>query len=76
MKLVYIEWLDSSGMHEGIWHMLDDIKKCKPIKMRSVGWVLRETKSHVVLVSHLAPSQGRGDMAIPKATITKRKSLK
>ena len=70
MKLVLIDWVDSVG--DGTrWRELDDIKKDKPVKIRSVGWILAETKESMTIVAHLSDSHGQGEMTIPSEAIKK-----
>ena len=81
MKLVLIEWIDS---HSGRgWRPFDELEEhCEPLRCRSVGFVLKETASAVMLVPHVyAEGQGIvrhgcGDLAIPKKAIVKTTILK
>lgn len=73
MKLVIVEWLDAvSEAHAG-WKALDKIRENAPIPMKSVGWIVSNTKSHVTLVSSLdkGQSEGDGDVTIPKGMVQK-----
>lgn len=69
--LVYVEWIDSRASN-GRWHHVEDMES-KPVLMKSVGWVLSETKDHIQIVPHLGDedSQGAGDMTIPKCAALK-----
>lgn len=75
MHLEYVEWLDSHSTSDGAWHTAREIGR-HPMKIRSIGWVLRETKRSLTLVAHLASEQFSGDMVIPKVAIVKRKKIK
>jgi len=76
VKLVYIEWVDSCG-DSSRWRELDDIKKDKPVLIRSVGWLLAETQESKTIVPHLSDSDhGQGEMTIPKSAIKKFRVLK
>lgn len=71
MKLVLIDWVDSCG--DGTrWRELDEIKKDRPVRIRSVGWLLVETKESKTIVPHLGDSDhGQGEMTIPSEAIKK-----
>lgn len=74
-----VEWWDSFGCSSS-WEEIDDIPKPKPMLCRSVGWIVRESKSSVVIVPHIAEiphrsNQGCGDMLIPKCAIKTTVSL-
>jgi hypothetical protein len=71
---VLIEWEDSYGCSSAWQEIPDD---CKPDTMvcRSLGWIVAKTKSHLVVVPHMATNgdplkrQGCGDMTIPTASV-------
>lgn len=73
MKLVLVEWVDSSVC--GGWDTLDGIRKhsAKGQGCRSVGWVSDESEATLVVVPHLTDdsgvAQGAGAMAIPRVAI-------
>jgi len=77
MKLVLIEWVDSRSSISG-WRELDDLKSHDVGLMRSVGWLLQNTRKLVQIVPHLGdnPEQGCGDMTIPKSQVKKIVYLK
>jgi hypothetical protein len=72
---VYIEWDDACSPAEGGWQNTDFAKslKCSPI--HSVGWVLKETKTKVIMASGLSPGAVDGVTCIPKVCITRRVTL-
>lgn len=81
-ELVLIEWWDT---HSGRgWNPLDEIEEtCKPLLVKSVGWVICEENNCVLLVPHLAGEQndgikvlGHGDLVIPIRSIEKTTVLK
>lgn len=80
MKLVIVEWMDSS-QGEG-WTPVSEIEDgC--IAIRSVGWVLRETKDVLVIAPHHGerlgrdtPEQACGYMKIPKLAVKRVRELK
>ena len=78
MKLVEIEWVDSSNAAGGTWHHKDDIDHGKNLSCRSVGWMLHDQKEYIVIVAHQSFGnadgslrQVGGDMTIPRCAITK-----
>ena len=81
MRLVLIEWLDSYGGSGG-WKALDDLAPDE-LLCRSVGWLLHDTATVKVLVPHVVQpdedtriaAQGRGEMAIPCASIVNIRDL-
>lgn len=76
-KFEYITWLDHCALHGGGWKAQDDIETLRPMPMYSVGWVVKETKKHVTLISH-GNNEGsaKGDMCIIKKCIIRRVRLK
>lgn len=76
-KLLYIEWTDSRGCHAS-WQHVEAIADDEPCKLRSVGWVIKDTRDHIHLAPHIGddPEQVCGDMIIPKLAITKRRVVK
>lgn len=82
MKLLLVEWDDA---HSGSrWEPLEDLKaRTLPLSCRSVGWLVEETKTALLLVPHISGennqqimSNGSGEIEIPKSCITKRVPLK
>ena len=73
MRLVLIEWLDSFGC-SATWQPLEGCQ-AKPLRCRSVGWLVYDGADCKVIVPHIsqshesAPDQGCGDMTIPSAAI-------
>ncbi len=82
MKLVLIEWLDSSSCRGG-WQPLDELKENSgAVRCRSVGWLLSESGGSKVLVPHISGDEkdgvrpfGKGDIAIPEKAILRMKVL-
>ncbi len=79
MKLVLIEWMDSTGCSTN-WQELEVIGRPKPLSCRSVGWLCHEGADSVVIVPHSADvedgkKQGCGDMTIPKCCVLRMVEL-
>ena len=82
MKLAWIEWDDS---HSGRgWQDIETARgNCDALLCRSVGWVIAETRTHVMLAGSVslggpdgAVSQVNGEITIPKSAIKKRRGLR
>lgn len=72
-----IEWEDASGVASGAWNRMDDIKALKTTMIRSIGWIVKETKDEVVLVSSVSSSNlGHGEMCIPIGCVRRRWTMK
>jgi hypothetical protein len=80
MKLIYVEWTDASSGPG--WQRIDEIQQQRPLRCRSVGWLVHEDKDHIVLAaSTYMPIEGfvmqaACDISIPLGMITKRKVLR
>lgn len=66
-RLVLIEWTDAcGGMRQG-WKPTADMIGRKPHPCRSVGWIIEDADTHIVLVPHLSnDGDGDGELTIPK----------
>jgi len=76
MKLVKIKWRDSRGVTES-WEEISYRKKLKLCKIKSVGYLLNETKKYIEITPHLSENKYCcGNMCIPKCSIIKIKVIK
>jgi hypothetical protein len=77
MKAVYIEWLDHASS-EMQWSSEETRTLREPFLVRSVGFILEETDTHIILVmAHTGEEETFfGESLILKNCITKRKALK
>ena len=77
MKLAYIEWWDHCSFMEYKWRSLDEISDLAPTLVKSVGWILKETKEYITIVSTLdeGESIACAEMCILKGQIKKKKVL-
>ena len=73
MKLVIIDWVDSARTDE--WVILPF--KNKPVKCRSVGWLIEDKKKYKKLAPHMDTkcSQACGIMTIPSVAITRIREI-
>ena len=70
-KLVYVEWVDA--VSDGGWE--DNVKvDIHPVK--TVGFLIAETKDGICLASTVSGDNSNARMHIPKAWIVKRKVIK
>jgi len=71
-RCVAIVWTDINSF-DGAWLELEESKKLQPVQMETIGWIVNETKDHVVIVSTL---EAKGSLAgstnaIPRGIIKK-----
>jgi hypothetical protein len=73
-RVIYIEWKDATGAQG--WHAKEAELELAAIK--SVGWLIRETKNAVSITTGIAVADGgyMGIQSIPKACIIKRRYIK
>ncbi len=77
MKLVLIEWIDTSAGRG--WQPLEDIDKdCQPVYRRSVGWLLADKNGCKTIVPHISEETNGdimmnacGDIIMPTKSIVK-----
>ena len=80
MRLVFVEWLDSSGCSAG-WQELEGASG-RPVTCKSVGWLFHDAKDCKVIIPHLSvpakncPAQGAGDMTIPAKSVVRMVTLR
>jgi hypothetical protein len=78
-RLVLIEWTDSARS-PSTWERVSNITaSAAPLRCRSVGWLVKETKAAKVIVPHLSiedDPQGCGDMTIPVEAIISVRTLR
>lgn len=76
-----IEWVDHCTSEEtSAWKNLERLREeLTPCTVRSAGWVLKETKDYLVLVSHIGindervwDQESQGEICILKGCIIKR----
>lgn len=75
MKLVRVEWDDATSMKSG-WKTIKKVRKQRPEKCVSVGYIARRTKRYITLVASTVAKQCDGDVTIPVGWITKIKRLR
>lgn len=75
-KILCVDWDDASS-REG-WEHVNDLASAKPVRCRTIGFVMNETKGRLVLAQNLSLEHLSGSeiMTIPKSLIKKRRRLK
>jgi hypothetical protein len=80
MKIVIIEWVDAHGGNRTGWKGLKEIESTVPANGRSVGFLVKETETHIVVCPHFVGDEpnieGDGEMSIPKGWIKAIKVLR
>ena len=72
--LVHITWRDAGG--QGGWHSLEEAKKCNPVNIHSVGWLIREDKRTVTVAGSFSVDGGISNRdTIPRQNITSKRIL-
>lgn len=76
LKVEIITWLDHCSWTTTEWSKLEDTQDLVPLKVTSIGQVVKETKDHLVIVSTLTEGgHTNGEMCIIKGCIVKRTKL-
>jgi hypothetical protein len=74
MKLLLVTWLDACSDDSG-WKPLEKITAQKPMRVKSVGWLVKRTRTHVTLVGSIVADHCDGDVTIPVGMIVNEKEL-
>ena len=75
-KLVCISWYDHSAYDGGSWHDRKKIENLTPVFIKTVGWIVKETKKYYVVVSSWSDlDHMQGDFCILKGTVKSIKEL-
>jgi hypothetical protein len=75
--LVLVEWDDSSSLAGNIWHSKWAIRKSRPSKIKSAGFLVHRTKKRIIIAGHKADDAGvSGEICIPTSCITSIKPLR
>ena len=75
MQLVRVTWLDAYSLSSG-WKSVEEARKLKPVEVKSVGYVLNDAGTHLVIASSLTDDGDcDGDLVIPAAWICKIEEL-
>jgi hypothetical protein len=83
MKLVLVEWMDSSSFNG--WNSLEYIRdqSREPLFCRSVGWLVDRNRKTITLAASLSGEKnpgvrvkGSGDISIPMKCVVRVKEVK
>jgi len=70
-----ITWLDTKG-YEGSWLSIEEAREYAPVLMETVGWIIRNEETYVVVVSSKDDEGLVGSLsAIPKGVIQSMKPI-
>lgn len=72
--LLLVTWHDAATNHAG-WAKLTEIASATPPVVRSVGWLLKRTKKHIVIAGSIVGDEGSCDVVIPTGMILSEKEL-
>ena len=53
MKLVKVTWFDTNETSDSGWLSLDEVKKNKPCKVASVGWLINEDVKFITIAADI-----------------------
>jgi len=70
-KLMYVEWVDAVA--DVGWNY--EVEETKISLIKSVGWLVRETKDEIVLAADYSEGDTNRRMAIPKSWVRNKKPL-
>ena len=72
-NLYRVDWIDAHS--NGGWSLPKDIN-IKPLKVNSVGWLIKDTKDYIVLAQNMSSSGNCADrIHIPKKWIQKKRKI-
>jgi len=74
-KMIRIEWEDSSSSSR-IWNTVEKLKSFSNARCISVGFLVHEDDTCVVIAGHKGEEDYAGEMRIPKRSIVKRRVWK
>lgn len=69
--IVEVEWVDSVSICDRPWHSLEEVLEMVPPLSLSVGYLIHDSESHVVLVGSFGETEVSGDIVIPRGCIQK-----
>ena len=53
MKLVKVNWIETNETSDSGWLSLDEVKKNKPCKVASVGWLINEDEKFITIAADI-----------------------
>ena len=61
MKLVKVTWFDTNETSDSGWLSLDEVKKNKPCKVASVGWLINEDEKFITIAADIDAHENKSD---------------
>ena len=61
MKLVKVTWFDTNETSDSGWLSLEEVKKNKPCKVASVGWLINEDEKFVTIAADIDAHENKSD---------------
>lgn len=74
MKLVMVTWVDAVSDEAG-WKSIASVQNQRPPVVRSVGWVMKRTRSHLTLAASIIGDHCDGDVTIPIGMVKREQEL-
>lgn len=75
-KPIFVKWLDHCSYTETNWKDTKSCKSLSPVRVSTMGWLIKETKKYIVVVNHLANNGKNVDaFCILKGAIIERKYI-
>jgi hypothetical protein len=72
--LVLVTWKDAKSEASG-WKSIDEVSCGHPATVTSVGWIVRQTKNKLIIVSSIVGDHCDGDTTIPMGWVQSIKPL-
>jgi len=76
LKMVCVEWLDSCSPAGSMWQSWERAKNISPAKVRSIGFLVEKTESHVTIVQTSDIDSVGHILCIPFCAVTKIERIK
>jgi hypothetical protein len=78
MKALAVKWIDHSSFDLNSWRSLEDLGGLEDMHVVSIGWLIAETKTSLILAGHVSldADKATGEIKIHKGTILKRTEIK
>ena len=76
LPVIEVEWEDSGGI--GKWHSIKDAEQMVPLNIKSVGYLLKESKHCIVIIQSKDdqdPKQCDSSLAVPRACVKSIRKL-
>jgi len=75
LRLVEVEWVAAHRIAGDVWESRDDAEPMDPLPVKSVGYLVEESDSHVTLTHSFTADQFACRFCIPAGCITETRWL-